>query len=118
MDSLISSEYGNDGLQELISMIVIGTILGIMYNVFTNKKLGFPSKKNGIFGLVAIVFVGIDIFSLCLYSFQLFRSDTLFLFHCAAHSKGFCISRWSAGEKGLRDCLDISADSFGAIILW
>lgn len=76
----IAEQYGGGGSRELCFMIIICLVLGILYRVFTQKDKPKAPLAGEVSGLASIVFFGVGVFSMCLYSFQLFRAGVCFLY--------------------------------------
>lgn len=80
IDGRVAEQYGGGGSTELCFMIIICLALGILYRIFTQKGTSKASIAGEVSGLASIVFFGVGVFSMCLYSFQLFRAGLCFLY--------------------------------------
>lgn len=80
INGYIASSEGGGGQPELRHIAFICATLGILYYVFMLRKKNKPAVGGELSGLAAIVFFGVAVFSMCLYSFQLFRLGVFFLY--------------------------------------
>lgn len=80
IDGRVAEQYGGGGSTELCLMIIICLVLGILYRAFTQKGASNAFISGEVSGLASIVFFGVGVFSMCLYSFQLFRTGLCFLY--------------------------------------
>lgn len=80
INGYIASSQGSGGQAELRHIAFICGTLGVLYYVFTLRKKNKSGVDGELSGLAAIVFFGVAVFSMCLYSFQLFRLGVFFLY--------------------------------------
>lgn len=77
-DYMASLTY--NGITELRFIVFLCAVLGFVYCWFIRKKTASTAIKGEVSGLAAIVFFGVSVFSMCLYSYHLFRLGVFFLF--------------------------------------
>lgn len=75
-----ATSQGGGGTAELRYIAFICATLGVLYYVFTLREKNKSAVGGELSGLAAIVFFGVAVFSMCLYSFQLFRLGIFFLY--------------------------------------
>lgn len=76
----IAETQGPGGLAELRYIVFICAVLGLLFLYFTREKKAESNVSGELAGLAAIVFFGVAMFSMCLYSFQMFRLGVFFLY--------------------------------------
>lgn len=81
LNRAIETTQSYNGITELRFIVFMCVAFGLLYCWFTRKEQASLSVKGEASGLAAVVFFGVALFSLCLYSYQLFRLGVFFLYY-------------------------------------